>query len=249
MTDRQSCWHHVVGEGPRVALVHGVMDRSTSFGRVVRHLDGLSVVQYDRRGYGRSCALAPAPTIDAQVTDLVAALGGVPAVVFGHSHGGTIALAAAQRHPDLITGVVAYEFPMPWTDWWPGDSAGAAALAAGSSPEDAAERFMRRIVGDARWQRLPPSTRTARRAEGGAMVTDLEQLRRPHPPAFDPSAIEVPLIVAHGTTGSLHHRRSPVVVAEAARDARVEVVEGAGHGVHLSHPERVASLVRELLSR
>ena len=40
--------------GPLVVLVHGSMDRSASFIRTERHLDGRHVVRYDRRGYGRS---------------------------------------------------------------------------------------------------------------------------------------------------------------------------------------------------
>ena len=36
-------------------------------------------------------------------------------------------------------------------------------------PAGAAERFMRRLIGDARWERLPQATREARRAEGPAL--------------------------------------------------------------------------------
>ncbi len=42
-----------------------------------------------------------------------------PVVVVGHSLGGTIALAAASRAADRVSGLVVHEAPLPWLDWWP----------------------------------------------------------------------------------------------------------------------------------
>ena len=80
----------------------------------------------------------------------------------GHSYGGNVALATVERHPDLVAGVVTYETPLSWLPWWPGDSAGGDAVAWRDDPEEAAERFMRRMIGDERWERLPPSSRASR---------------------------------------------------------------------------------------
>ena len=44
-------------------------------------------------------------------------------------------------------------------------------------PEQAAEQFMRRLIGDDRWDKLPPTSREARRAEGPAMIGELSNLR------------------------------------------------------------------------
>ena len=49
----------------------------------------------------------------------MAVIDGRPAVVFGHSFGGDIALAAAERHPQLVRAVGTYEAPMSWEPWWP----------------------------------------------------------------------------------------------------------------------------------
>lgn len=241
------CWRHVDGDGPTVVLVHGTMDRSSSFARVARHLEGFRVVRYDRRGYAHSLALGPPASFDDQVADLLAVLDAeapAPAVVFGHSYGGTIALALAERHPERLAAAVVYECPLPWLPWWPGDSAGAQAVAHADDPEGAGEAFMRRMVGDRRWERLPPSTRDARRAEGATLVAEIAQVRPPHPAPVDLSAITVPVVAAHGTDGPVHHHRAPEVVADEVPGARLEVVEGAGHGVHLTHPAEVARLVR-----
>ena len=54
----------VTTHGPRdptvseVVLVHGAMDRAKSFLRVVEHLPDLTVIEYDRRGYGESLPAA-----------------------------------------------------------------------------------------------------------------------------------------------------------------------------------------------
>ena len=242
----EGCWRIVEGAGPRIVLVHGTMDRATSFGRVARRLDGYEVTRYDRRGYAKSLELGPPASFEQQIADLVDVLGGRPAMVMGHSYGGTIAAAAAQYHPELITGIIAYESPMPWADWWPRNSAGASAVATASDPADAAERFMRRMLGDQRWERLPPSTRAARRQEGPPLVAEMGQLRPPNPPAHDPARITVPVLAAHGTEGAAHHHRAAEVLAEQAPAGELVVLEGVGHGVHLTDPDEVVALVDRL---
>jgi pimeloyl-ACP methyl ester carboxylesterase len=247
------CWRDAAGEGPGVVLVHGTMDRSSSFGRVRKALADMHVARYDRRGYARSMALGPPESFQQQVDDLVDVIGwlvgdGPPPVVFGHSYGGTVALAAAAEAPERLAGVVAFEAPLPWMDWWPSGSAGAAAVASADDPEDAGESFMRRMVGDQRWERLPRRTREARRAEGPTMVAELAQLRPPHPPPFELTSIRVPVLTAHGTEGAAHHGEATRAVAETVPGADLEVVQGSGHGVHLTHPAAVAAMVRRLVA-
>ncbi len=241
--DDGRCWRITEGHGPRVVLVHGTMDRASSFARVARHLEGYEVTRYDRRGYGHSVVLGPPRDLDQQVDDLLEVVGDAPAIAAGHSYGGTIALAAAQRAPASVVGVVAYEAPMPWREWWPTNSAGANAVASAEGPAEAAERFMRRMIGDRRWERLPPSTREARRAEGATLVAEMGHTRPPHPPSFDPAAVTVPVVAAHGTEGAPHHGRSAEVLAEEAPAAALIVVDGAGHGIHLTDPAAMAAMV------
>ncbi len=105
---------------PTVVLVHGSMDRGRSLRATAKRLAGdFHVVLYDRRGYGRSREVGGPFDVETNVEDLVAVIEGRPAVVFGHSLGGDIALAAAQRHPEVIRAVGAYEPPMSWEPWWP----------------------------------------------------------------------------------------------------------------------------------
>ncbi|MCU1455276.1 MAG: alpha/beta hydrolase fold protein [Acidimicrobiales bacterium] len=252
-----------------VVLVHGAMDRAASFGRVARRLRDVALVRYDRRGYARSAELVPG-SLDEQVEDLLAVAaandGGQGTVVVGHSLGGVIAVAAAARRPDLIRSVAAFEAPMPWASWWPSDSAGGAAIASAGGMAtrstaaadrerpradvagDAAERFMRRMIGASRWERLPAGIRAQRRAEGSALLADLRSIRGATP-AYDVAALVVPVLAGYGDASSERHRRAATELARAAADGELWVIEGASHGAHLSHPQAFADFVRRALER
>ena len=113
----------------------------------------------------------------------------------------------------------------------------------------AAERFMRRMIGDERWEALPERTRDQRRAEGPALVAELRSIRPPEPAPFDPARLTMPVIAAHGTESRPHHQETARALAAAAPRGELVVVDGADHGVHLTHPDAVADLVRLALAR
>jgi pimeloyl-ACP methyl ester carboxylesterase len=165
-------------------------------------------------------------------------------VVFGHSYGGNVALALAARRPDLVAAVAVYEVPLSWLEWWPGSTAGADALATRGDPGDAAERFIRRLVGDERWARLPPTTREARRAEGVAMVGELTDLRD-HAPWVG-EAVTMSVVSMYGSRGRPHHRASSAHLAEALPDCHVVEIRGANHFGPNTHPDEVADVITTL---
>ncbi|MEY2570609.1 MAG: hypothetical protein QOE63_959 [Acidimicrobiaceae bacterium] len=229
---------------PIVVLVHGSMDRSAAFARTVGHLRDLHTIRYDRRGYGKSVGCG-ATDLPGHVADLLAIIDGRPAVVVGHSIGGVISLRAAQEAgPEIVQAVGVYEAPMPWIDWWPRRSAGAIATAA-DTPEDAAEAFMRRMIGDERWEGLPVGTRADRRAEGPALLAELASARSG--PAYDLDAIKCPVLVARGTDAAEHHRSASDALAAHVGRAAV-VFEGAGHGGHVSHHLDFAAFARAVVA-
>jgi pimeloyl-ACP methyl ester carboxylesterase len=253
-------WVQATGEGPLVVLVHGAMDRASSMLRVRRALEGeCRVVRYDRRGYARSLALGPATSLDQQVDDLGTVVGSRGAVLVGHSLGGVICLALAERSPAQAVAVVAYEAPMMWEPWWPSGTAGATALAASTDrrdggdggtgdPGDAAEAFMRRMLGDARWSRLPAHVRAERRAEGPTLLAELRTVHHPAPAPYRPERLTVPVVAAFGSETQPQHRLAAEELARRAPQGVLERIDGAGHGAHLTHPQAFAGLVRRSLS-
>lgn len=237
-------------EGPLVVLLHGSMDRGASMARVARHLDGHPVVRYDRRGYGRSRVEEPGADLDDHVEDLFAVVDAFAdatgAVVLGHSYGGVVALTAASRRPDHIVGVVAFEAPLPWEPWWTEPGRADRARREARDPADVAEAFLRRMLGDDRWEALPERTRRERRAEGHALVAERRSLRSAAAP-FEMRSLLIPVVAGRGTTSPARLMAAADALAAGAPDGELVVIEGASHGAHLTHPERLAGSVRQLL--
>jgi len=227
--------------GRRVVLVHGSMDRATSFRRLMNRLPDWRAVAYDRRGYAGSSSLGPPESFEDQVSDLLGVLDDNPTLVFGHSYGGDVVLAAAARSPELITSAMVWEPPQPWLPWWPGMSA-RGSEADELDPEDRAEWFMRRMVGDRVWERLPESTRKQRRREGPTFLAELEALRSA--PPFLAEEVRVPVLVGRGGQSVPHHRRSARELASSLPNGELCEIAGASHGAHLSHPGELADLIR-----
>jgi pimeloyl-ACP methyl ester carboxylesterase len=244
---------------PLLVLVHGSLDRSTSFARVLRRLDDLHTVVYDRRGYHRSRGALPInDTLDGHIDDLLAVIDGRPAVVIGHSYGGDVALGASlrPREASSIRAVAAYEPPMPWLAVWPKqpvalpDGTPSTPTTDSTSPDDdaaAAERFFRRMVGDAAWDRLPDAGRAARRADGPALAAELRAIRVSEAP-FDVGALAVPAIFGRGERSAPRHRQSVAWLVEHTPGAELVEFPGATHGAHLTHPDAFAAMARRALA-
>jgi pimeloyl-ACP methyl ester carboxylesterase len=116
-------------------------------------------------------------------------------------------------------------------------------------PGDAAESMLRRLIGDEMWDRMPAGMREERRAEGPALLADLRTMRAPSPPPYTASALRMPVLAARGSEARPHHRRATDELARSAPLGELAVIEGAGHGAHLSHPADFAALVRRAVKR
>lgn len=229
------------GSNRRVILVHGTLDRSAGLGRLARRLgDEFTVTRYDRRGYGKSVDAPGARTVAANVADLVEIIESESgsAVLFGHSFGGNVCLAAAQQVPDRVDAVFVYESPLSWRPGWESSRANPAEW--DDDPAGAAEAFMRRLLGDRRWERLPAQTRADRRAEGATMIAELNDLASAAP--WEPERLTVPVVPMFGETGAARHRRAMEwIAAHVATSASAVQIDGANH----FGPNTAASAVAE----
>ena len=252
MTDLHVVDQPAGGDAPFVVLVHGTMDRSTSHQRAMSHLGDYSTLAYDRRGYARSRFAEPAAvTVADHVDDLLSVIDGRRATVVGHSYGGVVAMAAAVRRPDLVVSVGAFEPPMPWLPDWPEDTAGGDALRAAMKDRDpnaAVEAFLRRMLGDETWEMLPRKAKEDRLGEGPALIADMRSLRG-DPAPLDPADVKVPVVLGHGSRSRPHHIANCERLVKLLPDAELVVIEGSGHGAHLSHPEDYAEFTRTAVAR
>ena len=226
-----------------IICVHGGLDRGGSFARLARRTDAFDLVTYDRRGYQASRGLEPI-NLELHVDDLLT-LAAVeaqrgPVIFFGHSFGGVVALSAAVSSPGTPSLVVVYEAPMPWVLTRPSSRP-----VPGDDPRVVAEQFFRRMVSKDAWDRLSEAERESRRLDGPALLSDLRRLRLGIP--FDLAQLPTPTVYAHGDWLLAPYYRqlckkliklNPLVTSHELSDA--------GHGAHLSNPDQLAALFRDL---
>jgi pimeloyl-ACP methyl ester carboxylesterase len=250
------------------------MDRLTAFARFRRRLHDVlpeaTTAAYDRRGYATSVALlTPAPPLafakqlddlDSVVYAAQAASGSTgPLIIVGHSLGATVTMgyAARQSTPESalaagntgLVGIICGEPPLPWLPWWPSRAGGSTLAAAQEGgPTAAAESFMRRIVSDRVWERLPEDTKAARLAEGPALISDLTSLRTGGAP-FLLTDVRVPTMFFRGTRSALHAKRGAEFAAATVPRARLQVLDGASHAVHSERPNDHVGAVLALLQQ
>jgi pimeloyl-ACP methyl ester carboxylesterase len=239
--------HHAHAAGPPVVLVHGAPDRSKNFAKVVHLLGDLPVTAYDRRGYGKSLTAQPASSgFDSAVEDLICVIDGRPSVVCGQSVGGTIAMMAATKAPELFLSLGVWESPVPWEPFWPRDNQEVWIphwLA--FDPPDLGEQFNRSLIGEERWTALPDRTRELLRAEGASFHADLaSQVDAP----FHVADVSCPMVVGAGTDSEDRLLTAYRALAETT-NAEFFVSQGANHGAHTHHPEVWAELVRRTVAR
>lgn len=224
----------ITGPDTEIALVliHGSLDRKAGMSLIARDAQKIcSVIRYDRRGYGSSFPHDGPFTVERNIDDLQRIVKDRKVVLFGHSFGGHMALGLASRSPESVLGVSTYETPLSWMEWWTQNSAGAAAVR--EAPDQAAEAFMIRLIGQKRWDALPEKTKEARRREGPALIGELSDLRQKCP--WEIESITCPVVVGVGERAMSHHQRGAQWLSEHLHDARLVMIEGAGHGAHTSH--------------
>lgn len=235
----------------RLLTVHGAMDRGSSFRGLAKELAPLEVVIWDRAGYAHSIDVGPF-NVEDHLADLSAILDEKPAVVFGHSLGGTYALwLASLGHPNLLA-VSTFESPLPggawWGEGWDVDPAEAArGLVSTQRAGELAEAFLRRMITDDVWERLPERTKLLRRAEGQAFLRELGQLVSGRI-GFDLGAIEVDVTAGISSRPS-HHHRSGLNRLMASLEVTSYCVADSHHSAHLNSPKALAQVLAQQLAK
>lgn len=238
-------------KSPRILLVHGTMDRASSFKRLARELEDFELISYDRRGYGESAfndkaGNAKKLTWQIHLEDLRQIISEAPTVAFGHSYGGTLCLLAAAHGATNLIGVVSYEAPMPWVAEWARKPAYRFQLQDRIDPiwaSEEASAFMKEMIGENSWARLPSSTKSKRRHEGVTMVSELSSMSALEP-SLDPKSIHVPVMLVRSGDAPSRHVDSANFLASEIPFSSLEVISNTGHGVHLENPKAIAKVIR-----
>ncbi len=227
------------GDGPlQVLALHG-------WGRTRADFDGLlpgyEAVALDLPGFGAS----PAPQQPvgaagyARLIEDVLGEFDAPPVVVGHSFGGRVAVALAAARPDSVSGLVLVGVPLvrrerPATGipWRYRLIRGAAK--AGLVSDERLERARRRF-GSADYRAATGVMRDVLvKVVNESYESELARLVCPVRLVWGENDAAVPLAVARGAVDVL-------------ADVTLDVVAGAGHDVHLSHPDRMKAAIDGLL--
>ena len=79
-------------------------------------------------------------------------------------------------------------------------------------------------------------------------MAELRAVRAPGPAPYVAEGLVIPVVAAHGTESAPHHQAGTRHLAERAPKGELHVVEGAGHGVTLTHPGALADLTRRAVA-
>jgi pimeloyl-ACP methyl ester carboxylesterase len=95
------------GTGTPVVLIHGLPGTAEDFNKVTPLLAGHLTIAFDRPGFGYSGdGYLKFDRQIATLDSLLRALHVNRPILVGHSYGGTLALAFAERHPNQVRGLV-----------------------------------------------------------------------------------------------------------------------------------------------
>jgi pimeloyl-ACP methyl ester carboxylesterase len=269
------------GSGPAVVLLHGWPGDRTDYRELVPLLPGCDVVVPDLRGFGRSAKHRADPVeqygADAQarsVAGLITSLGLDRPVVAGYDIGSRIAQTLAQRHPELVRGLVITP-PVP--------GVGQRVFGAGPLREfwyqqfhrlplseelvdgkpDAVRAYLRHFwehwsgprfeVTDAHLDHLvsvygPPGAFTASvqwyRAGSGTAARAAAEAATPDPA----EVVATPTVVLWPEYDPLFPREWSDRLGDYFSQVRLRLVDGAGHFAPLEYPAVVAQEIRGFLT-
>jgi pimeloyl-ACP methyl ester carboxylesterase len=256
-------YYEITGTGECLVLTHGSWTDRSGWGPVVDLLaEKYRVVAWDRRGHSRSQAGdGPGSRAEdaADLAGLIERVSDEPVHVAGNSYGATVALTLVTERPDLVATAAGHEPPLFGLLEGTRDQARAGEssavgvdadavvrdLISSGHHRDAAEYFVEHVaLGPGTWDRLPEAFRAVLEHNAPSY---LDELADETAGLIDTAALAsttVPLLLTHGTESP---ELFPAVIAELAKlvpAARVEVLEGAGHIPHVTHPQNwVAGLV------
>lgn len=254
-----------------VLLVHGYMDAAGTWDRVVQRLleAGHRVFAPDMRGFGRGPRVFPGGYYHfadyvADLADLVDALApDGPVVLVGHSMGGTIATLFAGTFPERVSHVVSIEGLGPPDNLpeiaptrmrrWIDDVRKLRARGA-ERPMTRDEAMARLAMNhpnvdrDVLASRLPHLVEAVPEDLEGRVVWTFDPLHRTTSPTpFQTSVfvgyarrITCPVLFVSGGATGFHPPDEDARLAAFASLERLEI-GGAGHMVHWTHPDALAS--------
>jgi pimeloyl-ACP methyl ester carboxylesterase len=233
--------------GP-IIFVHGAgLDRTSWKQQVAFFPDAVAV---DLPGHGAS----PAPPLDSVpayatwLGETMRRFGGGPVTLVGHSMGSLIALEAAARHPDFVSGLVlistAARMPVHrdlLTAAQNRDPQAAALVMKWSLPEDG--RYGR----PKEWVQ-PVADKFVAAAESGVLAADFAACDTYDSAVELAAEVRCPSLLLLGQYDVMTKPQAAQPLATALQDARIVVIAGAGHMLPLERPAELNEAINLFLT-
>jgi len=234
-----------VGAGPRIVLIHGSAADHTTwsiqlFGRLAEPLrQRYTLIAYDRR--------AGALSVEDHADDAAALVAGERVVVVGSSFGAVIALDMIRRHGASCVGAVLIEPPMAASDEAPAASIEFLAAydlrAREQGGPAAAELFLRTVLGDLAYERMPHTYQERSKAKWAEIRADSAALIAYRPRYEALAAVALPVLLLGGERSAMYFRPTLAALQAALPRAWLEIVPAAGHMLHAEAHGRFAELL------
>jgi pimeloyl-ACP methyl ester carboxylesterase len=246
------------GVGPPLLLVHGYPSNGTAWRAVAERLTGsFATIAPDMVGFGLSTRRPRGPLDGGAYADRLAALLDALEIrrahVAGLSWGGSVAQRLAVRHPDRVQRLVlvASVHAGYRLNLGAGDLFGI--RIARRAPRLGRWVVARALRDGATASRIPAAELAAAYVDPLQLPGTLRFLRRfvvatRETEPIDVASIVAPTLVIAPQADRIVSPRVARMLADTIPDARHEPIEGAGHTVQFSQPDRVAGLMREFLA-
>lgn len=251
-----------IGEGDRIVLTHGAWTDGRTWQAVTEQLaDHFEVVVWDRRGHSRSSDGTGTGSCRQDASDLaglIEHLGGDPVHVVGNSAGGNVALNLVARRDDLVRSAAVHE-PGPFgllletggpelmalVEREKTMTAHVEELVAAGEHREAARYFVEEVaIGPGAWEQFPEELRIIITANAMTVPDDLKD-------GWDAGSVdivavaasEVPILISSGSASPKMEAAAAVELKRRLPAARFEVIEGAGHIPHRTHPDEYSRML------
>ena len=174
-----------------------------------------------------------------------------PCAVVGSSFGAVVALDLARRYPELVGGLVLCEPPLAESDYLAPVPDGFAcrfdAIAARDGGPAASEFFLRSVLGNVAFDRMPKAYRHRSMAAHAQIRADMVALAR-YRPRYEELAGQIagPVRLLGGERSSSFYRATLEGLHAAIPSSELRILRGAGHMMHVDGHRQFAEVLRAL---